>query len=161
MLRCGSGDKARCLTRGRRSGSIAGMSETQTSTPSANLVRAADAVAVVHLGFVAFVVWTEALVLLGAILGWEWVRDPVLRCVHLGLVGYVGIQDVFGKVCPLTIWENRFRERAGQTRSNRSFIGKLVHQLLMCELDERTLRRIRLTFAVAVAATFLVVFPRF
>lgn len=137
------------------------MSETQTPAPNAGLVRAADAVAVTHLGFVAFVVWTEALILLGAALGWEWVRDPVLRCVHLGLVGYVGVQDIFGKVCPLTIWENRLRERAGQTRSTRSFIGKCVHQLLMCDLDERTLRRIRLTFALVVLVTFAVVFPRF
>lgn len=137
------------------------MSETQNPAPKAGLARAADAIAVTHLGFVAFVVWTEALVLLGAALGWEWVRDPVLRCVHLGLVGYVGVQDVFGKVCPLTTWENRLRERAGQTRSTRSFIGKVVHNLLMCDLDERTLRRIRLTFALVVVVTFAVVFPRF
>lgn len=140
------------------------MSETQAPAPPApnpSCGRLADLVALVHLGFVAFVVWTEALVLLGAVLGWEWTRDPVLRCVHLGLVGYVGIQDVFGKICPLTIWENRLRDRAGQTRSNKSFIGKIVHKLLMCELDERTLRRIRLTFALVVSVTFLIVPPRF
>ena len=143
------------------------MSETQAPAPpdprapNASLVRLADLVAIVHLGFVAFVVWTEALVLLGAVLGWEWVRDPVLRCIHLGLVGYVGIQDVFGKICPLTIWENRLRDKAGQTHSNKSFIGKVVHKLLMCELDERTLRRIRMSFAVVVSITFLLVPPRF
>ena len=137
------------------------MSEVQTAPPNPKLVRAADAIAVVHLGFVAFVVWTELLVLLGTVLGWEWIRDPVLRCVHLGLVGYVGVQDIFGKVCPLTIWENRLRDRAGQTRSNKSFIGKVVHQRLMCELDERTLRRIRMTFALVVTVTFVAVLPRF
>lgn len=137
------------------------MSETQTVPPNAKLIRAADAIAVIHLGFVAFVVWTELLVLLGAVLGWEWTRDPVLRCVHLGLVGYVGVQDIFGRICPLTIWENRLRDRAGQTRSNKSFIGKVVHGLLMCELDERTLRRIRMTFALVVVVTFVAVFPRF
>ena len=136
------------------------MSEAQTPANPA-LTRWADFVATVHLGFVVFVVWTEALVLLGAALGWEWVRDPVLRCVHFGLVGYVGVQDIFGKVCPLTIWENRLRERAGETRSGKSFIGTMVHKFLMCEWDERTLRRIRLTFAAVVTITFIVVFPRF
>lgn len=153
--------KALGLTHRRVSGPIARMSETPLAAPNKSLSRAADLIAVTHLGFVAFVVWTEALVLLGAALGWEWVRDPLLRCAHLGLVGYVGIQDVFGRVCPLTIWENRLRERAGQTRSTRSFIGKVVHNLLMCDLDERTLRRTRLTFALVVLVTFVAVFPRF
>lgn len=123
--------------------------------------RLADLTALVHLGFVVFVVWLEVLIVLGAVLGWEWVRDPVLRCIHFGLVGYVGIQDLFGKICPLTIWENQYREQAGQTRSGKSFIGKMVHAFLMCELDERTLRRIRLSFAAVVTATFFIVWPDF
>lgn len=139
------------------------MNETEPGPPPTNptAARLADLTAAVHLAFVAFVVWTELLVLLGAVLGWEWVRDPVLRCIHFGLVGYVGVQDLLGKICPLTIWENRLRAKAGQTRDTRSFIARVVHSLLMCDLDERTLRRIRLSFAAVVTITFVVVWPRF
>jgi len=140
------------------------MSETG-SPPNAPLQNPAAAVladftAAIHLGFVAFVVWVELLILLGAVLGWEWVHDPVLRCIHFALVGYVGIQDVLGRICPLTIWENNLRAKAGQTRSDRSFIARVVHSLLMCDLDERTLRRIRLSFAAVVTITFFAVWPR-
>lgn len=133
--------------------------EPPKTDPSA--ARLADLTAMTHLGFVAFVVWVEVFVVVGAIIGWEWVREPVLRCIHFGLVAYVGVQDIIGKICPLTIWENRLREKARQTRSDRSFIGRVVHSLLMCDLDEWTLRRIRLIFAAIVTVTFFVVWPRF
>ena len=138
---------------------VAPVSDPPRPDPSA--ARRADLTALVHLGFVVFVVWLELLIVLGAILGWEWVREPVLRCCHFGLVAFVGVNDLLGNICFLTIWENRLREKAGQKRSDKSFIGKVVHSLLMCELDERTLRRIRLTFAAIVTITFFAVWPSF
>jgi hypothetical protein len=147
-------------------GSTQGTMQTETPTteppgPNKLAARLADLTAVTHLAFVTFVVWVEGLVLLGAVLGWEWIRDPVLRLVHFALVAYVGIQDLMGKVCPLTTWERQFRLKAGQETSEQSFIGKVVHQLLMCDLDEQALRRIRLTFALIVTITLFVVWPRF
>src|SRR5262245_39931609 len=94
----------------------------------------ADVVALTHALLVGFVVWGELLILVGAVAGWEWVRDLPFRTVHLGLVLYVGVQDLLGKICPLTIWENQLRLLAGQTVSGKSFIGKVVHTLLMCDL---------------------------
>ncbi len=135
------------------------VAEPPKADPSA--ARLADLTACVHLLFVTLVVWGEGLILLGAALGWEWVRDPVFRCLHLGLVAFVGVNDVLGNICFLTIWENRLRAKAGQQRSDRSFIGKVVHSLLMCDLDERTLRRIRLTFFAVVVVTFVAVWPDF
>jgi hypothetical protein len=120
---------------------------------------AADAVALTHALFVGFVVWAELLVLFGSLLGWDWVRNLPFRGVHLGLVVFVGVQDVLGRVCPLTVWENQFRARAGQATSGKPFIGRLVHRLLACHLSERTQRTIRLTFACVVLATFLLLPP--
>jgi hypothetical protein len=137
------------------------MNDDTTGKSSATLTRYADAIAALHLLFVTVVVWVQALVLLGALLGWDWVYDPVLRLCHLGLVGFVGVQDLLGRVCPLTTWENDFRRKAGQAPSDKSFIGRVVHSLLMCELNERTLRRIRLTFAAVVLLTFVLIFPHF
>jgi hypothetical protein len=49
--------------------------------------------------------------------------------------------------------------RAGQTVSNKPFIGRLVHRLLMCHLSEQTQRTIRLSFAAIVLITFLMLPP--
>ena len=88
---------------------------------------------------------------------WELIPMAFWEATH----GKARPSGIIGKICPLTIWENRLREKAGQTRSDRSFIGRVVHALLMCDLDERTLRRIRLIFAAIVTVTFFIVWPRF
>ncbi len=119
----------------------------------------ADVVALSHTLFVAFVFWGELLILAGGLLGWDWVHNLPFRLVHLGLVAYVGVQDLLGKICPLTIWERQLRTLAGQSLVDKSFIGRLVHTLLMCELSERTLRTIRLSFAAVVILTLLLVPP--
>jgi hypothetical protein len=136
------------------------MGKDETRKPRAFAIFA-DLIALSHLLFVGFVVWVEGLILLGVVLGWQWIFDPILRLSHIGLVGFVGVQDLLGRVCPLTTWEIQLREKAGQSPSRKPFIGRMVHALLMCDLDERTQRRIRLSFAVVVAVTFLVVFPKF
>jgi hypothetical protein len=121
----------------------------------------ADVTALTHTLFVGFVVWGELLILTGALLGWQWVHNLPFRAVHLGLVGYVGVQDLLGYICPLTTWERDLRLLCGQSASNKSFVGRLVHTLLMCELNERTLRTIRLSFAAVVVLTFVLLPPYF
>ena len=116
--------------------------------------------ATLHVLFVGFVVWTEVGILLGLLLQWEWIYNLPLRGIHLGLVSFVGVQDILGRVCPLTIWENQFRLLAGQEVSGKPFIGRLMHRLLMCHLSEQTQRIIRLSFAVVVLGTFVLVPPR-
>jgi len=128
-------------------------------SPLRRFALAADALAVTHALFVAFVVWSEILILLGGLLDWDWVRNLPFRGVHLGLVLYVGVQDLLGRTCPLTLWENRCRLLAGQTITGTPFIGRLVHRFLMCHLSERTQRRIRLTFVALVLCTLLLVQP--
>jgi len=137
------------------------MSLEDSPNPDTAFGLFADGIAFLHLLFVAFVVWVEVLILLGALLGWPWVYDPVLRLIHLGLVVYVGVQDLLGRICPLTTWENQLRKRAGQSPSSNPFIGRVVHALLMCELSERTQRTIRLVFAAVVLVTIALVFPHF
>jgi hypothetical protein len=137
------------------------MGDEQSHKPTAFFGIYADGIALLHLLFVTFVVWVEGLILLGVALGWHWIFDPVLRLTHLGMVAFVGVQDLVGRVCPLTTWEDQLRKMAGQSPSGKPFVGRVVHSLLMCDLDVRTQRRIRLTFAAVVLVTFLLVFPRF
>jgi hypothetical protein len=132
---------------------------TSSSAGAAWNAITADLVAVTHALFVGFVLWGEILILIGVALGWPWVYDLPFRGIHLGWVLLVGVQDLLGRVCPLTIWKNEFRARAGQAVSNKPFIGRLVHSLLMCHLREQTQRTIRLCFAAVVLLTFLALPP--
>ncbi len=76
----------------------------------------ADAVVVVHLAFVGFVV-------LG---GLAVCRRPRLAWLHLPAVVWgVGI-EFSGAICPLTPWENWLRHRAGDTGYSGDFIEHLL-----------------------------------
>ena len=73
---------------------------------------AADAVLVLHLGFIVFA-------LFGALLAvrWRW-----LPLVHLPAAAWGVFIELTGRVCPLTWLENHFRLRAGQAGYGESFI---------------------------------------
>jgi hypothetical protein len=73
---------------------------------------AADAVLVLHLGFIVFA-------LLGAALAvrWRW-----LPFVHLPAAAWGVFIELTGRICPLTDLENHFRLRAGQAGYSESFI---------------------------------------
>jgi hypothetical protein len=69
----------------------------------------ADAVAWVHLAFVAFVVLGLIVILTGAVLRWGWVRHFWYRTIHLGAIGFVAVRCWFTVPCPLTVLEARLR----------------------------------------------------
>ncbi len=73
---------------------------------------AADAVLVLHLGFIAFA-------FAGAVLAvrWRW-----LPLVHLPAAAWGFFIEISGRVCPLTWLENDLRLRAGQAGYRDSFI---------------------------------------
>lgn len=76
----------------------------------------ADAVVVVHLGFILFVA-------LGGILAWRWRK---LIWAHIASVGWgVGIVW-FGFDCPLTPLERSLRERGGEDAYRESFVDRYV-----------------------------------
>lgn len=91
----------------------------------------ADLLLIAHLMFVAFVGLGLFLICLGKPLHWNWVRNPWFRLVHLLAIGIVVIQSWIGALCPLTIWEMRLRERAGDAVYFGSFIvhwfGKILY----------------------------------
>ncbi len=74
----------------------------------------ADAIAIVHVAYVAFVVLGLAAILLGRALGWEWVRNRWFRLVHLALIVLVVLRGVVWATCPLSWWEHDLRVLAGQ-----------------------------------------------
>lgn len=80
----------------------------------------ADAVLVLHLAFIAFVV-------LG---GWLVLRWPRLAWLHLPAVAWGVWISVAGRVCPLTPLENRLRALGGEAGYSGGFIEHYLTSLI-------------------------------
>jgi hypothetical protein len=74
----------------------------------------ADAVAVIHFGYVLCVVLGLVIVLVGRALGWQWVHNRWVRGIHLAMISIVVARAVIWTSCPLTWWERDLRELGGQ-----------------------------------------------
>ena len=98
----------------------------------------ADAVLVVHLAFVLFVV-------LGGLLVLRW---PRLAWVHLPAVAWAALVELNGWICPLTPLESALRERAGEAGYRGDFVQ---HYLLALIYPEALTREMQITFGVLVA----------
>jgi len=94
---------------------------------------AADVILASHFAVVLFVVVGQVLILLGGFLGWNWVRIFWLRLSHLVLIVYIAMQAWLGELCPLTVWEQALRQRAGQNTHQDSFIEYWLSRLLYIE----------------------------
>lgn len=94
------------------------------------LLLAADAILIVHVFFVAFVVLGLVVIYLGWLLAWPWVRHRLFRIAHLAAIGFVVIQVWLGAICPLTLWEAALRTEAGAESYSGSFIQHWLHRLL-------------------------------
>ena len=81
---------------------------------------AADAVLLLHLGFILFV-------LLGGVLAVRWRWAPLL---HLPAVAWGVYIELSGRLCPLTPLENRLRIAAGDAGYAGGFIGHYLLALI-------------------------------
>ena len=121
----------------------------------------ADAVVVLHFGYVLFAVGGEILILAGGLLGWRWVRNLPVRLAHLAAVVLVAIEALLGVVCPLTEWEFRLRELAGQRVERQlSFVARLVRAIIFYNFPAWVFTLAYVGFAVLVAGSFLLFPPR-
>jgi len=93
----------------------------------------ADAVLLLHLAIVLFVVSGPPLIALGNRRRWRWVNAPLYRMTHLGLIGVVVAQAWFGALCPLTTLEVWLRRQAGGPGYEGSFIQHWVQALVYYE----------------------------
>jgi hypothetical protein len=117
---------------------------------------AADLVLFLHFAFVSFVVGGLALIRLGALLRWPFVRSYGFRAAHLVAIFFVAAEAIAGIACPLTLWEDALRGTATDT----SFVARWVHRLMFYQLPEWVFTTAYLTFALVVALTFWLVPPR-
>lgn len=124
------------------------------------LLLGADAILVLHVLFVCFVVFGLLLVLLGRRRGWRWVRDPWFRLGHAAAIGIVVAQAWLGMLCPLTIWEVRLRAQAGDAVYAGSFIAHWLERLLYFQAPAWVFLIAYSVFGALVAASWIWVPPR-
>ena len=117
---------------------------------------AADAVLLLHLAFVAFVVGGLAFVWVGAALQWQWVRNFAFRATHLAAICFVAAEAVAGVMCPLTVWEDALRG----TESDGGFIARWIHGVMFYDFPPWVFTSAYVLFAAAVALTLWLVPPR-
>jgi hypothetical protein len=116
----------------------------------------ADAVLIVHVLFVLFVVGGFALIIAGA--GrWSWIRNRTFRISHVTAIVFVAAEALLGVTCPLTSWEDTLR---GTGREERSFIGRWLAWLLYYDLPEWVFAIAYALFALAVIGCWRAIPPR-
>ena len=120
----------------------------------------ADAVVVVHLAYVACVVLGMAAILTGIVLHWRWVRNFWFRSVHFLMIAVVAAESLCGVLCPLTGWEDRLRELAGESSEPGSFVGRAVHSVLFLDVPPSVLAACYCAFTAAVLLTLILAPPR-
>lgn len=103
----------------------------------------ADATAVVHFGFVAYVV-------VGGFLAWRWPRSIWLHLIAFGW-GFSTI--LIGQECPLTNLENWARHRAGEAGLPSS--GFIDHYITGVIYPENALGLVRVLVAVCVVVSWV------
>lgn len=106
---------------------------------------AADAVLLLHLAFILFV-------LLGGALAVRWRWLPV---IHLPAAAWGFYVEISGRGCPLTGLENRFRILAGQSGYTDSFVE---HYLLALIYPSGLTREIQWLLAGVVLAVNLAIY---
>lgn len=124
------------------------------------LLLIADTILILHVLFVAFVVFGLIAVYVGYFLNWRWVRNRLFRIIHLCAIGYVVGQAWLGAVCPLTTWEMALRAEAGAATYSGSFIQYWLHSLLYFTLPEWVFVVVYTLFGSLVLASWFVVRPR-
>ena len=95
----------------------------------------ADAILVVHFAFVVFVVFGFLLILIGLLARWSWIHNRTFRITHLAAIGIVVLQVWFDRICPLTLWENELRHRAGESGYTETFVEHWLHKILFYQAE--------------------------
>ena len=129
------------------------------NTPTLYLL-AADALLFLHLLVVIFIVAGLLLVYAGGLRGWSWVRNPWFRIIHLIAIGVVVVQAWAGELCPLTVWEQGLRLRAGGVAYSGSFIAHWLGELLYYEAPMWVFALCYTVFGALVLAAWYLVRPR-
>ena len=120
---------------------------------------AADAVLLLHVLFVVFVVVRLVLILAGKLMSWNWVRNWWFRVIHLAAIGIVVLQSWLGVICPLTTLEMYLRGRAGDATYTGSFVSHWLESILYYRAPAWVFAVAYTAFAIVVVMSWIWVRP--
>ncbi|MCJ2165193.1 MULTISPECIES: DUF2784 domain-containing protein [unclassified Pseudodesulfovibrio] len=109
----------------------------------------ADIILVLHFTIAAFNALSLPVIWIGRLAGLAFVHNPWFRWSHVGLMGFVLLETMAGKLCPLTVWEGMLRRTGGQAGpgQSQSFVGHWASRILFQDFSQTQ-------FAVAYALFF-------
>ncbi len=120
----------------------------------------ADLVVICHFLLVLFVVASQVLVLIGRMVGWHWIRNRIFRVTHVVVVAFIALQSLIGNLCPLTVWEYRLRQGAGQVvEGDVFFLARLLRLIMFYDLPAWFFDVIYVAFGLLVILTFFLIPP--
>lgn len=120
----------------------------------------ADLMVAIHVGYVGYVVVGQLLIWIGWAMGWRFVRNFWFRATHLLAIGIVAYEELMEIRCPLTVWEEHFRELAGQPITGETFLGRLMHSILFHNFEPWVFAAIYYTTLTVVLLTLVFCRPR-
>lgn len=116
----------------------------------------ADAILLLHVAFVLFIVLGFVAIWLGAAWGKRWSTDPWLRGLHLAAIAIVVLESWLGLPCPLTVWEDALRG----THTNIGFVAHWLRALLFWNLPAWFFTALYTAVGALAVATWLRIPPR-
>lgn len=128
--------------------------------PAPTALLLADLLLGLHFVIVLFNLLLPPAILVGAWLGWAWIRQRALRLVHLGSMAVVALQAALGELCFLTIWEHDLRQHAGQAGYQESFIETWLAEILYVDAPFAVLVVVYFGWAAFSLALWWLVPPR-
>tara|TARA_R110002095_G_scaffold179858_4_gene157375 strand:- start:685 stop:1119 length:435 start_codon:yes stop_codon:yes gene_type:complete len=120
----------------------------------------ADVTVVIHFAFVLFVIFGQVLITIGALAGWNWVRNIKFRVIHLASILFVVLESLVGVICPLTTLEKWLRTKAGEISYQGDFIATWVHDTLFMTAEPWVFTLCYSLFGLVVLITFFLAPPR-
>ncbi|MFZ0391471.1 MAG: DUF2784 domain-containing protein [Calditrichia bacterium] len=114
-----------------------------------------------HLLYVLYIIAGFFFIWTGYLFGWNAIRNPLFRWSHLAAMGIVILETIAGVFCPLTDWEIRLRQAAGESFNYPSgFIPYWLHRLLFFDWPQYVFQIAYLGFFLLMILTFIIIPPR-
>ena len=120
----------------------------------------ADLLLILHVAIVLFIVGGLVATAVGGPLGWGWVRGFRWRVLHVIAMGFVATGALVGWICPLTIWEDALRRRAGEAEYGTGFVQYWLERLLYHDWPDWVFTVLYLAVFGAILAAWRLVPPR-
>jgi hypothetical protein len=98
--------------------------------------QCANGVLSLHVLFTLFMLITPLIIYLGMLQSWEWINNASFRHLHIFLLTFVMLEVYFDYPCPLTVWENRYRKKAGMPVYCSGFFDFWVERLFGISLKK-------------------------